>query len=127
MTDTHGPARTREQPSGAFYEGEDVVDENKGPLNAARHHPLAALGIAFAIGFALGTRGDDDHDNRHPAVSRARNQIKGAIIGGVSAAISHQLRSFIEDQGGIGALLAAVGVDIPGGDQYVEEDAYDIG
>lgn len=102
------------------------MEEKNGPLNAARHHPLAALGIAFAIGFALGTRGDDEHDHRHPAVSRARNQIKGAIIGGVSAAISHQLRSFIEDQGGVGALLAAIGVDLPGVDQYGEDDAYDV-
>lgn len=94
-------------------------------LAAAQHNPLATVGIAFALGFALAVRGSDDEDGvRHPAVSRARNQIKGAIIGGVSAAISQQLRSFIEEQGGVGALLAAAGLDLPSlhGD---DEDAYD--
>lgn len=94
-------------------------------LTAARHNPLATVGIAFALGFALAVRGSDDEDDvRHPAISRARNQIKGAIIGGVSAAISQQLRSFIEDQGGVGALLAAAGIDIPGS-HHDDEDAYE--
>ena len=94
-------------------------------LAAVRHHPLAAVGIAFAVGFALAVRGDSDEEEpRHPAISRARNQIKGAIIGGVSAAISQQLRSFIEDQGGLGALLAAAGIVLPGG-AHDDEDAYE--
>lgn len=101
------------------------MEDRTGALDAARHHPLAAIGIAFAIGFALGARGDDDSDPRHPAVSRARNQIKGAIIGGISAAISHQLRSFIEDQGGLGALMSAVGIDLPGADEFGDEE-YDL-
>lgn len=102
----------------------DAPSDNRA-LNAARHNPLAAVGIAFALGFALAVRGrDDEEDARHPALSRARNQIKGAIIGGVSAAISQQLRSFIEDQGGLGALLAAAGIELPGGDGD-DEDAYE--
>ena len=97
-----------------FHEAEDRFDGGAGPLRAARDNPLAAVGIAFALGFLLA--GDSDEEaSRHPALSKARNQIKGAIMGGISAAISQQLRSFIEEQGGIGALLAGLGVPVPGG------------
>lgn len=89
--------------------------ERTGALNTARDNPVAVLGVAFALGFLLAGDGDDDDQPRHPALSKAKNQVKGAIMGGISAAISQQLRTFIEEQGGLGALLAGLGVPVPGG------------
>ena len=69
---------------------------------------------AEPVGFLLAGDRGEEMEGRHPTAAKAKNQIKGAIMGGVSAAISQQLRSFIEEQGGIGALLSAIGVPLPG-------------
>jgi ElaB/YqjD/DUF883 family membrane-anchored ribosome-binding protein len=108
-----GSARTaRERTEGFFDSAEDALDQRSGVLDAARQSPLPALGVAFAVGFLLAGSGDPE---RHPSVSKTKNQIKGAIMGGISAAVSQQLRSFIEEQGGIGGLLASLGVPLSHG------------
>jgi ElaB/YqjD/DUF883 family membrane-anchored ribosome-binding protein len=114
MRDRLGEAarRTRGRADHLLDETEDTLEQRTGLVSSARESPLAALGIAFAIGFLLA--GDGDEPEKHPSVAKAKNQIKGAIMGGFSAAISQQLRSFIEDQGGVGTLLAALGVPVPG-------------
>lgn len=105
--------RARSRADHLLDETEDTIDEHTGVFSSARQSPLAALGIAFAIGFLLA--GDSDAPQRHPAITKAKNQVKGAIVGGISAALSQQLRTFIEEQGGVGTLLAALGVPLPGG------------
>lgn len=113
--DRIGEARDRAE--NLMDDAETTLENRTGVLRTAREKPLAALGVAFAIGFILAGSGEED---RHPSVAKAKNQIKGAIMGGVSAAISQQLRTFIEEQGGIGSLFAALGVPLGG----AEEDAY---
>jgi ElaB/YqjD/DUF883 family membrane-anchored ribosome-binding protein len=105
--------RARDRAGQFFDEAEERIGDHSGVLTTARHNPLAALGIAFAVGFLLA--GDSDEPERHPSLAKAKNQVKGAIMGGISAAISQQLRTFIEEQGGIGTLLASLGVPVPGG------------
>lgn len=112
---------------GAEYfvdEAEDVLETRTGVLRAARGNPMTALGIAFAVGFLLA--GDGEEPERPTSLSKAKNQVKGAIMGGISAAISQQLRTFIEDQGGIGAILSSLGVPLPGGQgrepEFVPDD-----
>lgn len=113
-----GGARNARDRTGEFFDNaEDALDRRTGLLDSARQSPLPALGIAFAIGFLLAGSGDPE---RHPSVSKTKNQIKGAIMGGISAAVSQQLRSFIEEQGGIGGLLASLGVPLSHG----REDDY---
>jgi hypothetical protein len=113
-----GSARSaRDRASGFFDSAENALDRRSGLLDSARQSPLPALGIAFAIGFLLAGSGDPE---RHPSVSKTKNQIKGAIMGGISAAVSQQLRSFIEAQGGIGGLLASLGVPL----SQPQEDDY---
>ena len=98
-------------------DAEDSLEARTGLMTSARDNPLAALGVAFAVGFLLAGTGDPE---RHPTVAKAKNQVKGAIMGGVSAAISQQLRTFIEEQGGVGQLLSSLGFPLGG----VEEDSY---
>lgn len=96
---------------GAEYiidETEEILERRTNLLGTVRANPMAAVGIAFAVGFLLA--GDRDEPERPTSMSKARNQIKGAIMGGISAAISQQLRTFIEEQGGIGGILASFGV-----------------
>lgn len=114
--------RARRQASQLFDDAEDSLDSHTGMMGAARNRPMAALGIAFAVGFLLA--GDNEEPEHPTSLSKARNQIKGAIMGGISAALSQQLRTFIEDQGGIGAILSALGVSLPGGrgDDYFTPD-----
>lgn len=106
--------RARDRAEYFIDEAEETLDARTGVLRSARSNPLAALGIAFAVGFLLAGDRGEEMEGRHPTAAKAKNQIKGAIMGGVSAAISQQLRSFIEEQGGIGALLSAIGVPLPG-------------
>ena len=113
----------RERVGDAFDDAEEAIDERTGALRVARKNPVAALGIAFALGFLLA--GDSDESEvRHPSLIKAKNQVKGAIMGGISAALSQQLRTFIEEQGGIGTLLATLGVAVPGerGQPYFTPD-----
>lgn len=99
----------RERVGGYLDSAEEAIDRT-GLLDTARRSPLPALGIAFAIGFMLAGSSDEEG---HPSVAKARNQIKGAIMGGISAAISQQLRTFIEEQGGIGGMLGSLGIGHP--------------
>lgn len=114
--------RARDRADDIFEDAEEAIEKRTGAISTARDNPLIALGIAFALGFALA--GDSDEPERHPTLAKARNQIKGAIMGGISAAISQQLRTFIEEQGGVGTLLAALGVPVPGsrGQPYFTPD-----
>ena len=107
-----GARSARERTENFFDSAEDALDRRTGLLDTARQSPLPALGIAFAVGFLLAGSGDPE---RHPSVAKTKNQIKGALMGGLSAAVSQQLRSFIEEQGGIGGLLASLGVPLSHG------------
>lgn len=115
--------RARGRAGRLIDDAEETIDDKTGVLSSAREYPLAALGVAFGIGFVLAGSGDEE---RHPSMAKAKNQIKGAIMGGISAAISQQLRTFIEEQGGIGALLGALGAPVSRGtdDEYLAADDY---
>lgn len=112
----HSERSLRDRTGAAF---DSVRERSSGVLgrvgDIARENPMAAVGVAFAVGFLLAGDGDEE-ESRHPALLRVKNQIKGAILGGISAAVSQQLRTFIEEQGGIGGVLGALGVHAPGRD-----------
>lgn len=84
-----------------FERAESTIEGRTGAFTRAGENPLAALGIAFGVGFLLAGSGDSKG-----TVGKAKNQIKGAVMGGLSAAISQQLRSYIEEQGGIGGIVS---------------------
>ena len=64
------------------------------PVQMARDNPLPALGIAFALGFLLA--GSSDTGGR---LGKAKQQVKGAVMGGISAALAQELRNVMGGQG----------------------------
>lgn len=83
--------------------------EQTGVPERIEENPLAALGIAFGIGFLLAGSGDDGHKGRG-TLNKATDQIKGAIMGGVTAALAQEAKSMIGMQsgqgGGLGSMLS---------------------
>ncbi|HEX6924015.1 MAG TPA: hypothetical protein VF167_01190 [Longimicrobiaceae bacterium] len=112
--------RARRSAGRLFDAAEEKLEERTGALRAVERNPLAALGIAFALGFLLAGDSDEAESSR-PALAKAKNQIKGAIMGGISAAISQQIRTFIEEQGGLGAVLATLGIPLGGHEETSSE------
>lgn len=71
--------------------------EESGAMNTVRDNPLVALGVAFGVGFILaGSSGTGGQ------VGKAKNQLKGAVMGGLSAAVAQELRNLVGMQGGSG-------------------------
>lgn len=92
----------------------DLMDQAEGtqPVRMARENPLPALGIAFAVGFLLA--GSSDSSGR---LGKTKNQIKGAVMGGISAALAQELRNMIGMQGGASGLMDSLLGNQGGGQQ----------
>lgn len=78
----------------------DSLEERTGAVTRVQENPLAALGIAFGVGFLLAGSSDGNG-----SFGKAKHQLKGALMGGISAAISQQIRSALEEQGGLENLV----------------------
>lgn len=86
-----------------------AIDRRTGLVSVVRKKPLAALGLAFSVGFVVAaatTAGD-----RHWAVERARRQLRAAIIGGLAATFADELRDFLSGHDGIGAIVHSLITD----------------
>lgn len=92
-------------------EAENRIEEQTGLISMARQYPLAAAGVAFSVGFLLAgsSRGD-----RGGMMNNAMGQIRSALIGGVTAALSQELRSMMDEQGGLGNLMETLTGNNPG-------------
>lgn len=89
----------RERLGSAVNSAQNMLEE-RGVLDTIRQNPLPALGIAFGVGFLLA--GSDNATANNPTVRRAKNQLKGAVMGGLSAAVANEARTFLGVQGGRG-------------------------
>jgi hypothetical protein len=69
--------------------------ESRGLLDRLRENPLPVLGVAFALGFLLSGRDDDDDDFEPTRASRARGELRTALMAGVSAGIAQGARGFL--------------------------------
>lgn len=72
--------------------------EKGGMLSRLRENPLPVLGVAFAVGFLLAARGDDDEygeTNR----GRARSELRDALMAGVTAGLAQGARGFLSQAG----------------------------
>lgn len=68
--------------------------ESRGMLDRLRDNPLPVLGVAFALGFLL-SGSDDDDDFEPTRASRARRELRSALMAGVSAGIAQGARGFL--------------------------------
>lgn len=98
--------RGRQRAGEVLGRAEQKLDEKTNLVTKVQEYPLAAIGIAFGAGFILaGSRDDDGGSHR---MSHAVDQLKGAVVGSLSAAVSRELRAFVDEQGGPGALAEKI-------------------
>jgi hypothetical protein len=88
-----------------------ALEERTGILRLAKENPLATVGVAFAVGFLFA--GKSSASGRF---GRARQQLRGAIIGAVSAAVAQETHNLT---GGASGLLASL---FGGGEDEDEDD-----
>lgn len=125
MGDLRG--RAEEMAGQARTRANEMLDqaESSEPVRMARENPLPALGIAFAAGFLLA--GSSDTGGKF---GKAKHQIRGAVMGGISAALAQELRGMMGMQGGQGgagglldSLLGKQGSESGGGGQQPQGSA----
>lgn len=91
--------------------------EQRGVIDRLRDNPLPILGVAFAIGFVLAGR-DDDDDYEPSMASRARRELRNALMGGVSAGLAQGARGFLSQTNNQGSgFLAELLDSVLGGGQ----------
>lgn len=86
-------SQARQKAGDALNQVQDKLEQS-GALNTVRDNALPALGLAFGIGFLL-AGSDDSKGNKHGAMYKAKHQLKGAVMGGLSAAIANEARSLL--------------------------------
>lgn len=85
-------ASARDRVTGAVGRAGTALEE-RGVIDAIRQNPLPALGIAFGVGFLLA--GSDNAMAQNPRVRQAKNQLRGAVMGGLTAAAANEARALL--------------------------------
>lgn len=80
------------------------IDERTGAVALVRNNPLAAVGIAFAAGFAIAAIAEPKE--RNWVVERTRRQLRSALLSGLAAVVARELRGVIGEEG-VGELLSS--------------------
>lgn len=109
--------QARERAGEALGRAERVL-EDRGVLDKVRENPLPALGIAFGLGFLLAGSGDHSPSNPSGTLQKAKHQLKGAIMGGLSAAVAQEGRNLLgmaQGKGNAGGLLGSIMENLQGG------------
>lgn len=124
--------QAREQVDRAMDRAEGMLEE-RGVLDQIRNHPLPALGIAFGIGFLLAGGGDDEEEHERTRSRRGRqsggrqgggalggvmDQLKGALVGSLSAALATEAKGLLEmaqGKGNQGGLFGSLMENLQGG------------
>lgn len=110
--------QAREKAGQALGRAEQVL-EDRGVLDMVRNNPLPALGVAFGVGFLLAGSGDQVQGKKSTALYKAKNQLKGAIMGGLSAAVAQEGRNLLgmaQGKGGsAGGLVGMLLQNLQGG------------
>lgn len=95
VTDAAGTVRERASRVG---ERASTALERGGMLDRLRDNPLPVLGVAFALGFLLAAR-DDDDDFGESRRGRARSELRDALMAGVTAGLAQGARGFLNQAG----------------------------
>lgn len=119
VSDRVGDATERARDTaGQFMGRAEQVLEERGVLDRVRENPLPALGLAVGVGFLLAGSGEKPQGKRGGTLYKAKNQLKGAIMGGLSAAVAQEGRNLLgmmQGQKGQGGLLEALFEGLQGG------------
>lgn len=92
-----GVEQARVKATDALHRAETELEERTGAITMIRENPLPAFGIALAVGYlAAGSRSR----KRGRVMNLATRQLRGAILGGISAALAKEFRSIVSEQGG---------------------------
>lgn len=99
----------KQRASEALDQAERKLEET-GVMDMIRDNPLAALGVAVGIGFLLAGDGDSgkSRGRKGGIAYKAKHQLKGAVMGGLSAAVAQEFRSFLGETGGAGSLFSSL-------------------
>lgn len=94
--------------SGLLDQAQNTLEE-RGVTSWIRERPLAAFGVAVGLGFVL-AGSDNGSDDPNSTFGKAKHQLKGAIMGGLSAAVAQEARSLIgmSGKGGAGGILGSL-------------------
>lgn len=95
-------SQAKEKAGQAFDRAESALQDS-GAMSFLRDNPLAALGLAFGAGFIL-AGSSDVGSGKSGTIGKAKHQLKGAVMGGLSAAVAQEVRSMAGMQGGSGGL-----------------------
>lgn len=72
--------------------------EERGMLDRLRENPLPVLGVAFAVGFIL-AGGNSRSGAGYSKAGRARRELRGAVMAGLSAGVAQGARGFLNSAG----------------------------
>ena len=112
-------SQARDRVSGLMDRANTTL-ENRGVTNRLRENPLPALGVAFAVGFILagttestgsGVRGGGAMGAMGSAGgrgARAQNELRNALVAGLSAGVAQGARQFLNQAGREGGFLNSV-------------------
>lgn len=98
--------------AGEAYDQAHSALADSGALEVLRDNALPALGFAFGLGFLMAGSGDEGGGNN--TLNNAKQQLKGAIVGGLSAAVAQEVRSVV-GIGGDGAARSPLSSFFGGG------------
>jgi hypothetical protein len=73
--------------------------ERRGMLDRLRDNPLPVLGVAFALGFLLAARDEDDDGFGESRRGQARSELRDALMAGLTAGLAQGARGFLSQAG----------------------------
>jgi len=83
---------------GALSERANSALEGRGIIARLQENPLPALGVAFAVGFLV-AGGTNVSTRPNSPAARARQELRGALMAGLSSGVSQGARGFLDTAG----------------------------
>jgi ElaB/YqjD/DUF883 family membrane-anchored ribosome-binding protein len=100
-------SRTRRRLDDTLHTVEDRLHlDQAGIAQTIRDNPILAAGIAFGVGFLLAGA---PRAGRSGIIGTATGQLRSALLGGLTAAVTQELHDLLDEHGGVAGLVSALG------------------